>query len=1026
MKLNEVSTVHHGKTMSLLMVILFTPMSSHTQKVYSNRRGTAARSSESSRELIVSLNSRNCKHHVEKVECFYNETDKLVVVPSEIMLPDLVPELQIKQAKSVHIYPNCVPWITAIGVRRLNTMPQKGLLSDQAHCGFWLQIYRSKANLISHGLRHLSVIDSNVNTLKLKHLENFSVANSSIESIEGVSWEGTVSYIKNSTIIEASNMVCRTNWTVSDSHIDIVNSDGIIFEGSALFLINTVITQIGFHGIRISTGAALFTNVVIDKVESSGIILVNPSAHLVLTNVTVNSAQISFIKALDKSKISIHNVTVNGTTLDVMSEFLEFEDEFFPLDTSSEVEEKGKSCIFDITRIVCDFSLFNETLVFHADASDRYAEIKNAGSLEILTVFCNLELHLVNVTAVFPQPLSGYNLDFNDCNLTITISHSTLKELSIEYVSTLTLINTTCELLHNTVVNDLIIEESTVFKAYNLNITGSRSKWNGFHVLSTYNITLSGPVEANDIPILGTLKKESLVIDHFNATTDISKLRILTLSSKAIWIRQGSLVIRDFETLVLFEGAIYVEEGASLDIHFGKDPLILHASISVANKDQVTLKGLSKRSEATVLHIRNLAAWPTDEGSNFTVSDVHQSPFCKSSRSFILAVIECDFSSVPEAVVKVDIKNSVGFTVEVSSAALVKLYPSCVSKVVLANVTKATTVDSEDACETWLEAVGVSFDNITSGVRDIALRNCSVELFSLDRALRDVDLEDTHVEMMIGIHWTEYEGIFNNSYLGTLEDIIVSSHMKMLDTTINQIQPRGITVLGHGVISGCNINKIGPEGITVLGKLRIENTTVGNISKRGIVVQDGILFLSNVNIALSEELSIVATENGAVAMKNVSVAGKRIYWHGYIADSLKMHEYSVIFLNKFAEEDHNVSSIFKESPFDSSHSEISQINPTVSIVSSLSKTATITVDGYSSDAPAEVTSLQLSWKNATLILAAISLLLIGCCALLMIKLIKLSKVPVFSMAFWKKKDECITLLREEQPPSNPAGSSCDG
>ncbi|XP_064111086.1 uncharacterized protein LOC135218591 isoform X2 [Macrobrachium nipponense] len=997
---HKVSTVQHGETVALLIVILSSP--SFTQKAFFNKQGTAAYTgSKGSGEVIVSLDSNYCKIQTNKVQCFYNKTDKLVVVPAEITLPDLVPELQIQQAKTVHIYPNCVPWVTAIGVGLLTTQPHKGFMAERRHCGFWLQMYRSKADLISQGLRHLSLVDSNVNTLSLNRLENFSADNSSIVSVEGVTWEGSVSYITNTTILRASNMVCRSNWTVSKSHIDVVSTDGISFEGSSLFIADTVIAHIAFHGIRIYTGVASFTNVIINEVESSGILLRSPRVHLVLTNVTVNDAQTGFINVLGGSRISLHNVTVKGTSLDVVSEYVKFEDEFIPLDMSADIDEKTRSCTFDITRITCDFSHFNETLVFHADENDRYAEVKNAVSLEILTVFCNLELHLENVTAVIPQPLSRHNLDWSKCNLTVIISHSIIKELAVGYISTLTLINTTLELLHNTVVNDFIIEDSTVFKAYNLNITGSGSTWNGFHILSAYNTTLNGPVKAIDVPILGTLKGESFVIDHVNATTEISKLRVLTLSTKAIWIRKGSLVISDFESLVLFEGAIYIEEGASLQIHFVKEPLILHASISVATKDQVALKGLSKHAQASIMHVRRRGANP-NEGLNLTVTDVHQSPFCRSSRSFFLAVIECDFLSVPNASVEVDIKNSVGFTVEVSSAAFVKLYPSCVSKIVLANVTKATTIDSEDRCETWLEAVGVNFTNITSGVNDVSLIDCSVEIFSLDRAVRDVDLENTHVEKMIGIHWTEYEGIFNHSYLGTVEDIIVSSHMTMSVTTINQIHPRGITVLGYGVISGCNISEIAPEGIMVLGKLRIENTTVGSISRKGIVVQDGILFLSHVNFALSEELSIVATANGAVAMKNVTVAGKRIHWHGYLTDSLKKQEFSAAFLNTLSNMEPNVSLISQASNLDSSQSEISHVN----------------VIGYSSTASEKVTSSLLSWKSAAIILAVITLLLIGCCVLLIIRLVQCSKIPVFSLVFWKKKDEQVTLLTEKQPSSN--------
>ncbi|XP_066956362.1 uncharacterized protein [Macrobrachium rosenbergii] len=938
MKHSKGTIVQHGETMALLIVILSSP--SVTQRAFFNKRGTAAYTgSEVSGEIIVSLDSHYCKIQTDKVQCSYNKTDKLVVVPAEITLPDLVPELQIHQAKTVHIYPNCVPWITAIGVGLLTTLPRKGFMAERRHCGFWLQMYRSKADLISQGLKHLSIVDSNVNTINLSHLENFSAGNSSIVSVEGVTWEGSISYITNTTILRASNMICRSNWTVSKSHIDVVTTDGISFEGSSLFIVNSVIARIAFHGIRIYTGVVSLTNVTIEKVESSGILLSSPRVHLVLTNVTVNAAQTDFINVLGRSRISLHNVTVNGTSLDIVSEYIKFEDEFIPRDMSSDIDEKTKS-----------YSSF------HADENDRYAEIKNAVSIEILTVFCNLELHLENVTAVIPQPLSRHNLDW-------------------------------------------------------------RSTWNGFHILSAYNTTLNGPVKANDIPILATLKKESLVIDHANATTEISKLRVLTLSTKAIWIRQGSLVISDFESLVLFEGAIYLEEGASLHIHFEKEPLILHASISVATKDQVALKGLSKQAQVSIIHVRRIGALPT-EGSNLTVSDVHHSPFCRSSRSFFLAVIECDFLSVPNAAVEVDIKNSVGFTVEVSSAAFVKLYPSCVSKIVLANVTKATTIDSEDKCETWLEAVGVNFTNITSGVNDVSLKDCFVEMFSLDRAVRDIDLENTHVEKMVGIHWTEYEGIFNNSYLGTVEDIIVSSHMTMFVTTINQIHPRGITVLGYGVISGCNINEIAPEGIMVLGKLRIENTTVGSISRKGIVVQDGILFLSNVNFALSEELSIVATANGAVAMKNVTVAGKRIYWHGYLTDSLKKHEFSAAFLNKFSNMEPNVSLISKGSHLGSSQSETSHAIQTESFISSMSKTAPINVNGYSSAASEQVISSLLSWKSAAIILAVITLLLIGCCALLIIRLVQCSKIPVFSSAFWKKKDEQVTLLREKQPSSN--------
>lgn len=212
-------------------------------------------------------------------------------------------------------------------------------------------------------------------------------------------------------------------------------------------------------------------------------------------------------------------------------------------------------------------------------------------------------------------------------------------------------------------------------------------------------------------------------------------------------------------------------------------------------------------------------------------------------------------------------------------------------------MTSASTYDGEATCVTWLEASNVSFQNITTGVNDVTLYNCTVDLLATDYKLRDIDLWSSHVRRIRGIHWEGYTGVFNNSRLDDVEGLLASSRMMMSDTQVGTLLHDGLTVAADSIIINSTIGEVKKGGINVTETLKIQDVSITSLAKGGIVVTKGLLVLENVTIESAEKESIVALHGGGVAFRNVTVGGKQVVWTGHVSDAEAI-EHSVVFVNE--------------------------------------------------------------------------------------------------------------------------------
>ena len=305
----------------------------------------------------------------------------------------------------------------------------------------------------------------------------------------------------------------------------------------------------------------------------------------------------------------------------------------------------------------------------------------------------------------------------------------------------------------------------------------------------------------------------------------------------------------------------------------------------------------------------------------------------------------------------------------------------------LVNVQEAMTVSNFKDCETWLAADGVHFRNIVFGIHDVTLTSCTVDVFAPLRVLKDLDLENTHINRLVSAHWRGYMGVFNNSYFGKVQGLVASSFIFVLNTTIENILPHGVMVLADGLIVNSTITSVAMKGIIVRGGLRIANVTIGSLAKEAITVQDGVLVLSNVTINNSEEESILATMNGAVAMQNVTVSGKKVHWRGYITDKLGPNDASLVFVNKYVDSDHNVSDTLissTEETVTSTSKPLSITEPTAS----KEENEKLPMLGISNQDIREIELTSSTWKWVGVSLSVFLVILLGCCIVLAVTLVK--------------------------------------
>ncbi|XP_066957106.1 uncharacterized protein [Macrobrachium rosenbergii] len=976
-------------------------------------------------EIWVSKNSSYCnwKPSLGPI-CNYTETSQVVVVPAGLTLPSGQLEVEIHKAKTLHVYPTCISWIQVFDAGLVTTLPSEEdyYTIYRKRCRTWLRIYNSQADSISHGVKDLTIINTQVNTINLAFQRDFMAINSTIKSIEALSWEGYRGTIQNTTVERISHVEAKDNWLVISSHLGLVTPDGIVFKAKEMAVSNSTISHIATNGLKIANGAASLNNVTIGLLEASAIVVSSPSAFLSLSNVTVVSAFANCIILPDRERISIKNVTVNGAPLDLSSSYLKFVDDFVvPKNISKvQVDQEREGCSSNHTTLLCDFSSVNESIELNAHNIEGYhlVQIKNVKSLQVLSTSCELELRLQSVNGTLPHfATEGNHTDEStsssggepleeDCNMSLSVLDSRLEVISSRYISNVTVANSTVKRLHDGTLQAFNVHNVTVVTMDSVNIAGTGSQWTGMVVGSIINVTLQAPVTAEGILVTQRLRRGALTIDHADATTELSKVKFSTMERESVVVKRGKLILKDLVAIAINEGAIFIEEGASVELYNMVSFVSSYRTISVATRDQVFINGSENMASGLMIHVRNPPPLP-DMTSNLTISAIHLSPYCTTVPLFIKV---CDFSHVNDASVVVDLVGAQqSHRAVVRGASFVTLYPSCIEKLILMKVVTATTVDNENDCETWLEAKEVHFQNITAGVHDVTLTSCSVDFLAPNRKLRDLDLENTRVEWIAGVHWYGYTGLFNNSHLVKVEGLVASSRMVMSNTTVEKILPLGISVKTEGVIAGCTIDDISTAGITVEGMLRMKDVSIGTLAKRAIVVKDGVLFLSNVRIDSSEALSIIATSNGAVAMQNVTVAGKQVHWRGYITNSLGPDDPSLVFLNKHVSDEVPTipvltqEEISKSTPQSSSMTKSLLPDDNESLTSETSKINSKQID-TSSD----------SWKWAGISVGIFMVILLGCCVVLTVKLVKPNNGKALPIVFWRVKDDQNDLLAEDQ------------
>ncbi|XP_071543302.1 uncharacterized protein [Panulirus ornatus] len=966
-------------------------------------------------ELTVSPYSTYCNWKpVMGPVCIYNKTNQVVVVPPGLRLTLGQLELEIHQAKTVHVYPTCVSWIQIFSAGLVSTLPAK----VEQDCRTWLRVYDSKIDTVAYGVKDLTIVNAQVNTINLSDQRDFMALNSTINSIEALDWKGYRGTILNTSILRVNHIVARDNWHIVDSHFGFVMTEGMMFNSHDMSLVNSTISHIASQGLMVMSGTVSFANVTIDFLETNAIVVSSPEGFLSLTNITIVSAMAPCIVVPDSGRILLVNVTMMDTPLNLTSPFLKFQDEeiISESNTTIQMESERKGCSTNITTITCDFNNVDERIVVKGGGLQGYSlvALHNARALQVVSTGCQqeLQLHAVNGTLPHILPVTSNASSDDPCNMTLKAWESHLLVISGEHINSMSISHSWVKRLHGGQLEHFSLLNSTVTEMDGVEVVGGGALWKDVKIGTLVNLTLSGPLTSQHLHIQQKVEEGSVIIDHPNATTSIEKLRLSMMGRGSMVVRQGSrLVLNDVLAISVAREAIMVEEGASVQATSLRSVMPSYDVFSVASLDQVEL---SKAGHATdlLVHVRRPPP-SVDDLSNLTISTIHTSPYCRTI-PFVLQV--CDFSNAPEGEVSVDLmRGQQSRRAIVRSAASVTIYPSCIEKLILTEVINATTVENGRDCVTWLEATGVHFSNITCGVHDVTLTSCTVELLAPDHSLRDLDLESSTVTRIIGIHWSGYTGVFNHSHLGRVEGMVADSRMIMSNSSINSLMKDGLVIMAEASISNTTINEVQEGGITIKGKLHMQGVTIGTLAKGAIVVSDGLLQLSNVKIVLANEASIVAGQKGGVSFQNVTVAGKIVHWRGYLADSSTALNQSLIFLNKaFIDDNKRVPTLSLATDESTTTSTPSKLSPKASSVFQTQTTASgdDTLSAVSQDLL--VASTNTSWKWAGAGIGFFVGLLVGCCLFVAIKVIRPNK-GMLSMptVFWRVKDDQQELLQED-------------
>lgn len=978
-------------------------------------------------KLIVSRDSPYCNWKTAMGPvCVYNQTDQVVVVPAGLRLSSGQLEVEVHEAKTLHVYPTCVSWIQVFSAGLVNTLPSQ----EAPDCRTWLRVYNSKVDTVAYGVKDLTLVDTQVNTINLVDQRDFMAINSTIKSVEALEWEGYRGTILNTSIQRVSHIVAKDSWYILESHLGFVTTEGMTFHAREMSVINTTILHVAPQGLTIDIGAVSFTNVTIDFLEMNAIVMTTPMGFLALNNVTIMSAFAPCIVLPDKEKISLTNVTIKGVPLNYTSPYLKFrDDEKLSSSLPMQIESLNDLCSSSSTTLSCDLNNVNETVVVHGDSIKPYRvlNIRNARDVRILSLNCGTELQLQWSSAFLPHILPITSGDSKPpCTIAVSAWHSKLEVVSVAHIDTMNISHSTVSRLHGGQLQNLVLVNSTVEELDGLLLSGDGASWQDVSIGSLFNITIVSPISASKVRLREKVSGGSVTVDHPNKTSVLQQLKASRLERRSFVVRNGSkLIVSDILGIMAAKDSIVLEEGATLNVIRGKFLLPSYGIVSATSLNQVTAEEISL---SDIVNIRS-PPLSIENINNLTVTNVQRSPFC---HKLLLFHQICNFSSAPEGQVTVDLtEGQFSHRAIVTFAASVLIYPSCIEKLILMDVINATTVDNGRDCQTWLEATGVHFANITSGVLDVTLTSCSVDLLAPDRTLRDVDLEGSKVARISGVHWTGYTGVFNNSQLVEVGGMQADSRMIMTNSTVGTFLEGGLTIVAEGIISNSTIKQVMTDGITIKGLSHMQDVTFGTLAKGAIVVKDGLLLLSNVSIGTADEGSIVASKNGGVSFQNVTVSGKTVHWLGYLADPLSPLNHSLVLLNKhYNESKESISGETSAKPrkqattitttttTSTTTTSTTALNKSPPKASSIVLTpTTLSRDEVQSSVTPDmlVASSSSSWKWAGAGIGFFLGLLVGCCIYITVKVVQPNKGRlVIPTVFWRVKEDNQELLHEEQ------------
>lgn len=974
-------------------------------------------------EEIVDRNNSHCNWTVSMGPiCIFNNTDKLVVIPKGLMLHAGQMEIEIHQAKALHVYPTCVSWIQVFSVGLITTLGD-----SEEGCRTWLRIYDSQVETVAHGVKDLTLINSHANLIMLPNQRDFMAVNSTIKAIGALDWIGYRGTIQNSLLEFVSNVEANDNLWIIGSHIGHISYDGIVFNAAELIITNTTIGRVSSQGLKIKRGAVNISNVTIDYLDESAINVTSSEGFLSLNNVTITYAVASAIVLADRDRISLKNVTVDGVLLNMSSKYLQFlDDDYTPgKNFSVQLSEDVEGCAVENKTLSCDFSGSEKPVEVFAENIRGFSEvrIRNTRNLQVFSAPCDQWLDLDNIQGGSVAPLQNGEGAEGDasarqaCDVTLVLRNSEMDKIECAFVTAVELANSTVKRIHGGTVKTLKLRNVTVNQLDNLNITGEGSQWRvvDFHAL--VNVTFMSPVDVNDIHVGITIHQ--MEFDHEGATSTFSKIRFSSLLRQSILLRRGNVTLNSILTVVISEGAVRLEEGTYLELTNFWSVLRSFRVISVASRDQVVVKTSSQLSWIDMLvHVR-IPPPPTGTEA-FTINSSVSSAYCMKHTIMIQV---CSFAEYPGAEVNLDMsRREEIFRTMIHSAAKVNIFPCCIEKLILRNVTSASTYDGESSCVTWLEASNVTFENITTGVNDVTLYNCTVELLATDHKLRDIDLWNTHVRRIRGIHWEGYTGVFNNSRLDDVEGLLASSRMMMSDTYVGTLLHDGLTIAADAVITNSTIGEVQKGGITVMGMLNIQDVSIASLAEGAIVVTKGLLLFENVTIESAERESIVALRGGGVAFRNVTVGGKLVTWTGYLADA-DANNRSVIFVNEEYDAGIESKATAAKTPRVTTpeSSKPKTVTPARRPASTLpSGTPPEEKDGSLGSQEKAISLEESSWKWAGAGVGFFIGLLAGGCILFVIKVLKPNKGMLsLPTVFWRVKDDQHGLLNEDASPEVP-------